>query len=97
MVNIGNNFEISIKDIIKIVSEITNKKIKIKIENKRIRSKKSEVYRLYSDNRKAKKILKWKLNYPGINGFKKGLLETINWQLDNKDLILNNKVSDYII
>ena len=95
--NIGNNFEISIKDIIKIVSEITNKKIKIKIENKRIRSKKSEVYRLYSDNRKAKKILKWKLNYPGINGFKKGLLETINWQLDNKDLILNNKVSDYII
>ena len=52
MTNIGNNFEISIKDIIKIVSEITNKN-KIKIENKRIRSK-SEVYRLYSDNRKKK-------------------------------------------
>ena len=95
--NLGNNFEISIKDIIKIVSEITNKKIKIKIENKRIRSKKSEVFRLHSDNRKAKKILKWKLGYPGIKGFKKGLLETINWQLNNRDLILSNKASDYII
>lgn len=95
--NIGNNFEISIKDIIKTVSEITNKKIEIKIEKIRIRSKKSEVHRLYSDNRKAKKILKWKLSYPGINGFKKGLSETINWQLNNRDLILINKVSDYII
>ena len=55
------------------------------------------MYRLYSDNRKAKKILKWKLNYSGINGFRKGLSETINWQLNNRDLILNNDVSDYII
>ena len=55
------------------------------------------MYRLYSDNRKAKKTLKWKLNYSGINGFKKGLEETIKWQLKNGDLILNNKVSDYII
>lgn len=97
VINIGNNFEISIKEIIKNISQITNKKIKIKIENKRIRAKKSEVYRLYSDNRKAKKILKWKLNYSGINGFRKGLSETINWQLNNRDLILNNDVSDYII
>ena len=97
VINIGNNFEISIKEIIKNISQITNKKIKIKIENKRIRAKKSEVYRLYSDNRKAKKILKWKLNYSGKNGFRKGLSETINWQLNNRDLILNNDVSDYII
>ena len=55
------------------------------------------MYRLYSDNRKAKKILKWKLNYPGIIGFKKGLTETIRWQLNNSDLFLKDKVSDYII
>ena len=38
--NIGNNFEISIKDIIKIVSEITNKKIKSKSKIKELGQKK---------------------------------------------------------
>ena len=42
VINIGNNFEISIKEIIKNISQITNKKIKIKIENKRIRAKKAK-------------------------------------------------------
>ena len=45
--------------------------------------------------RKAKKILKWKLNYSGINGFRKGLSETINWQLNNRDLILNKPIINH--
>lgn len=97
VINIGNNFEVSIKDIISFVSEITNIKIKLKIDKKRVRANKSEVFRLFSNNKKAKKLLKWKLNYAGINGFKKGLKDTINWQLANKKLFINNKLSDYIV
>ena len=51
---------------------------------KRIRPKKSEVFRLYASNSKAKKLLGWKPKFKGYNGFNKGLGETIKW-LDNKD------------
>jgi len=69
VINIGSNFEISIKNIVSLVSQITSKKIKIRKDTNRVRPKKSEVLRLLSSNTKAKKILKWKPKYRGLNGF----------------------------
>ena len=58
-----------------------------KIEEKKIRKRpiKSEVSKLLSNNKKALKILKWKPKYIGSNGFKKGLIKTIQWFEENKD------------
>ena len=78
-INLGNNFEISIKNILKILKNDFGYKFEVKIDKKRIRKKSSEVDRLFASNLKAKKILKWKPKYDGINGFKKGLIKTINW------------------
>jgi len=44
-----------------------------------IRPEKSEVERLWADNKKAKQLLGWEPNYGQREGFTKGLYETINW------------------
>lgn len=78
-INIGSNFEISVKEIVKIVSDITNIKKKVIIEKKRIRSKNSEVKRLLCSNVKAKELLNWEPKFKGEKGFSKAIAKTINW------------------
>jgi len=79
VINIGNKFEISIKDILEIMKKDFGYNFKVEIDKKRIRKKNSEVYRLFSSNAKAEKILKWTPKYSGLSGFKKGLQKTISW------------------
>jgi NAD dependent epimerase/dehydratase len=86
IINIGSNFEISIKNIVGLVSKITSKKTKIKKDTSRVRPKKSEVLRLLASNTKAKRILKWKPKYGGLKGFEKGLEKTISWFRSEKNL-----------
>lgn len=86
IINLGNNFEISIKNILKILKDDFGYKFDVKIDKKRIRAKNSEVDRLYASNSKAKKILKWKPVYGGLEGFKQGLEKTIKWFSDPKNL-----------
>ena len=86
VINIGNKFEISIKDVLKIINKDFGYHFDVQIDKKRIRSKNSEVYRLYASNTKAAKILKWRPKYGGLKGFKKGLEKTINWFNEPKNL-----------
>ena len=86
VINIGSKFEISIKDILKIINKDFGYNFDFKIDKKRIRNKSSEVYRLYASNAKAEKILKWSPKYSGLIGFKKALKKTINWFEDPKNL-----------
>ena len=96
IINIGNSFEISIKNIIKVLKNDFGYKFKVIIDKNRIRPMKSEVMRLYSSNKKAKDILKWEPKYKGINGFKKGLGETIEWLEDYKKSNFYNS-DNYIV
>ncbi len=85
-INIGSNFEISIKKIAETVFKILNKKIQISIDFKRLRPNKSEVLRLYSSNHKAKRLLNWSPQYSGKKNFEKGLKKTIEWYRNNSSL-----------
>jgi len=87
-INIGNNFEISIREILNILKEEYNFKFKVKIDKKRVRPKKSEVFRLYASNIKARKLLGWKPKYKGYSGFNKGLEKTIRWLTNKNNLSL---------
>ena len=80
VINIGTGFEISIKNLVKIISKILNKEAKIKKSIKRSRPKKSEVERLCCSTKKAKKFLNWKAKFSNFLGLKKGLSKTIDWQ-----------------
>ncbi len=86
IINVGNNFEISIKEIVQIMKKDFNFDFKVTLDKKRMRGKKSEVFRLIADNTKAKKLLKWKPKYNGLKGFKLALEKTIKWFKNPKNL-----------
>ncbi len=94
--NLGTGYDFSIEEIVQYVSEILNKKLKVTISKNRIRPKKSEVLILRSRNKLALKKLKWKPKYYGKVGFKKGLLETIDFIKSNNNLFNKQKSSNYI-
>jgi dTDP-glucose 4,6-dehydratase len=54
-------------------------------DEKRLRPENSEVERLWADNAKSKELFGWQPAYVGREGFKRGLVETIDWftQPDN--------------
>lgn len=83
--NLGSGFGISIKDLNYRISKILGIKKKIILDKKRIRPKNSEVDKLISSNKKAKKTLGWKPKY-GKKNFNKALVKTINWFKDKKNL-----------
>ena len=85
-INIGNNFEISINEIIKIMKKDFGFNFNVVLDKKRVRVKKSEVFRLIGSNNKAKKMLNWKPKYSGVKGFKRGLKKTIEWFSNPKNL-----------
>ena len=86
VINFGSNFEISIGDTVKLISEIMDVEVEIITDGIRIRPQGSEVERLWADNSKAKKLLGWTPKYAGKNGFKNGLSNTIKWFTDPQNL-----------
>jgi NAD dependent epimerase/dehydratase len=90
VINIGNQFEISIKGILDIFKKDFGYDFRVVIDKKRIRSKTSEVFRLLASDTKARKLLKWKPKYKGIAGFKKGLERTVEWFSNHDNLRLYN-------
>jgi dTDP-glucose 4,6-dehydratase len=74
-INLGVGQDWSIAQVIQIIARIMDKKIHVITEEKRMRSKSTEVGRLLSDNSKARKVLGWK---PSIK-LETGLKQTIEW------------------
>jgi NAD dependent epimerase/dehydratase len=77
--NIGMNKEISIGELVALISKILEKEILIKSNLKRIRPKSSEVDRLYCNNSKIINFTNWS---PEFN-LSSGLNETIRWIKNN--------------
>ena len=79
VINIGNNYEISIGDTANLIAEIMSADIDFETETDRLRPEKSEVFRLWCDNSKAKNLINWQPKYSGKKGLKEGLRKTIEW------------------
>lgn len=86
VVNFGSNFEISIGDTVRTIAEVMGAEIDIETDAVRLRPGKSEVERLWADNRKAHELFGWRPLYGGLDGFRKGLGETVQWFLDRNNL-----------
>lgn len=86
IINIGSNYEVSIGETAKIISDIMNVDLTIETDEQRLRPDKSEVERLWADNQKAKKLLGWMPEYGGKEGFRRGLEETIEWFTNPQNL-----------
>ena len=79
VINLGSNFEISIDATVKLIAELMNSSIEIISDESRMRPENSEVRRLWADNSKANELFDWKPAFSGVEGFSRGLSETIDW------------------
>lgn len=79
VLNGGSNFEISIADTIKVIAEAMGTEVEVETDAERLRPKKSEVERLYADNSKLRQTTGWAPAYGAVEGFRQGIVETIQW------------------
>jgi len=86
VINIGSNYEVSIGDLVQTITDIMKADIEIKTDDNRIRPEKSEVERLWADNKKAAQLTGWQPEYAGMEGLKRGLQKTIEWFSDPNNL-----------
>lgn len=82
VVNFGSNFEISIRQVVEAVAAAIGREIEVQTDEDRIRPADSEVDRLWADNSKASEIFGWTPEYGGLDGFYKGIAETVSWFSD---------------
>jgi len=74
-VNIGSNFEISVKDTLELIKDIMKSDVKFVTDEQRVRAENSEVFRLWCDNSKIKQLTGFEPRYT----IKEGLEKTIEW------------------
>ena len=86
VVNLGSGFEISIEDTAKSIAKIMGRKLSVESSRERQRPEKSEVRRLWADNQKARRLTGWEPEYAGMQGFERGLKETVAWFSRNENL-----------
>jgi NAD dependent epimerase/dehydratase len=79
VINLGSGCEISIGDVATLIADLMGVELEIESEEVRLRPQKSEVFRLWSDNTKARKLLGWSPKFSGREGLRAGLKETIDW------------------
>ncbi|MBA7555881.1 hypothetical protein ES705_48573 [subsurface metagenome] len=71
VINIGSNYEISMGEVVNLIKELMNSDIEVVEEKERIRPEKSEVFRLWCDNTKIRKLTGFEPKYSIKEGFKK--------------------------
>ncbi|OZI12704.1 NAD-dependent dehydratase [Bacillaceae bacterium SAS-127] len=86
VINIGSNYEISIGETAQFIAEVMGVSLEIETDDQRLRPKKSEVERLWAENKKAKELLGWEPSYGDKEGFKRGLKETAEWFSNSENL-----------
>ncbi len=86
VINIGSNYEVSIGETAEMIADIMNVNLIIETDEQRLRPEKSEVNRLWAENKKAKELLGWTPQFGDKEGFRKGLEETIEWFTNPQNL-----------
>jgi len=81
-VNIGSNYEISVADTLNIIKELMNSDVQFVTDEERLRPEKSEVFRLWCDNKKIEGLTGFKPN----TDIRSGLQKTIDWFSDANNL-----------
>lgn len=79
VINVGSNYEVSVGDTAALIAELMGREVEFTSDEQRLRPAGSEVERLWADNQRAKDLAGWSPEYPGVDGLRRGLSETIAW------------------
>lgn len=82
VVNIGSNYEISVKDTLELIKKIMKSDVEFIFDSQRKRPEKSEVFRLWCDNTQIQKLTGFKPKF----SIEDGLSETIDWFTKKENL-----------
>ncbi len=86
VINFGSNFEISIGQVVDSVASAVGRPLAAVTEEERVRPEHSEVDRLWADATRAHEMIGWKPDYGGLDGFQRGIDETVAWFADAENL-----------
>lgn len=86
VLNGGSRFEISIGDTVTTIASLMGTAVTVTEDAQRLRPQKSEVERLFADNSRLMEVTGWAPRFGGIDGFKRGLRETIDWFIEPANL-----------
>lgn len=81
-INICSNYEISMRDTLKLIAEIMGADVAFIEDNQRLRPANSEVFRLWGDNTQIKELTGFTPQYT----IEQGLIKTIEWFSDKNNL-----------
>lgn len=84
--NMGSGFEVSMGEVVDMVSHISGNKPTVTVDENRLRPSASEVERLWSDSSKMTETFGWKPEFAGKDGLYQGLEATYAWLKDNQKL-----------
>jgi NAD dependent epimerase/dehydratase len=96
VLNVGSNYEISVGDTARLIAELMGREVEFTSDEQRMRPAGSEVERLWADNSLVRELTGWTPQYPGIEGLRRGLQETIAW-FGNPDNLRRYKAGLYNI
>jgi len=86
VINLGSGFEISIGDTARTIADVMHTAIELVQDDQRLRPAASEVDRLHACTDKARRLLDWSPRYSGVDGFRRGLAQTVAWFKDPVNL-----------
>ena len=78
-INLGTGYDVSVEQVVSLVSQILGRDLRIQVDQLRFRPTKSEVNQLQSCNARAKQLLDWSPTLEGEKGLIEGLRNTIDW------------------
>lgn len=87
VVNLGSGFEISVADTVTLIAQYMGLPADIHADDARLRPPLSEVERLRADNSRARELLDWRPKYAELEGFRRGLSQTVDWYVDPANLV----------
>lgn len=96
VLNVGSNYEITVGDTARLIAELMGRDVEFTSDEQRLRPAGSEVERLWADNTRVRELTGWTPQYPGIEGLRRGLQETIAW-FGNPDNLRRYKAGLYNI
>jgi nucleoside-diphosphate-sugar epimerase len=81
-INIASNYEISVGDTLTLIRDLMGRDVKLITDDARLRPEKSEVFRLWGDNKKIQELT----GFAPLVSIEQGLQRTIDWFVKPENL-----------